>query len=120
MAFRRRDRSHSRPPVPVSADYFVESPLEDADAPPAVDGNAWQPEPFPEDEEERNRDEADMACEPIPTVCPLCECLDDPNQSEPNSIASQILDFENQNFGVYCKFLKLKLLSPCVLCRKSQ
>lgn len=111
MAFRnRRNYSYSRAPVPSSSHYHVESPLEDAEAAPVVDGNAWQPEPFPEDEEERNRDEQDMQCEPMPATCPLCECLDDPNQSEPNSIASQILDYENQNFGKvseYTLFLQI-------------
>lgn len=110
MAFRnRRDRSHSRAPVPLSSHYHVESPLEDMEETPVVDGNAWQPEPFPEDQEEQIRDEQEMASEPLPSKCPLCECLDDPNQAEPNSIASQILEFESQNFGVLCK-LSMRLM----------
>ena len=94
-----RSRRPFRAP-PASDHYSIDPPLDDDDMPgPCVDANAWQPEPFPQDVTEAQLDEADAETHPLPAECPLCQCLDDPLNCDPNSIAASILEYESVNFG---------------------
>lgn len=98
-----RSRRPFQPP-PASADYDIDPPL-DEELPPTVDTNAWQAEPFPQDVQEREADQAEAEENPLPAECPLCACLDDPANVDPNSVAASILDYESQNFGRITDFV---------------
>ena len=106
MPYRSR-RPFQRPPL--SADYDIDDSLNEQ-LPATVDTNQWEPEPFPQDVQEREQDQAEPDENPLPQTCPLCQCLDDPANADPTSIAASILEYESQNFGrcvqviVFCHF----------------
>ena len=96
MPWRSRRPFHA---PPTSADYNIDPPLDDELGAPTVDTNAWEPQPFPQDVEEQQQDQADAEETPLPETCPLCACLDDPLNADPTSVAASILQFESEHFG---------------------